>query len=102
MVDAVARREPYAPAVHVLIGSRSLHPGGEKTPGFGGRAPAAASAASPSRPRCQPGTNSRPQCEPVHRHAQFKYIARQVKALSKTGDPVISVDTKKKELVGAF
>ena len=41
---------------------------------------------------------------PQHRDrdAQFKYIARQVKALSKTGDPVISVDTKKKELVGAF
>jgi len=41
---------------------------------------------------------------PQHRDrdAQFKYIARRVKALSKTGDPVISVDTKKKELVGAF
>jgi hypothetical protein len=36
------------------------------------------------------------------RDAQFRYINRQVKALLKTGDPVISVDAKKKELVGPF
>ncbi len=34
------------------------------------------------------------------RDAQFRYINRQVKALLGTGDPVISVDAKKKELVG--
>jgi transposase len=41
---------------------------------------------------------------PQHRDrdAQFKYIARQAKTLSKSGDPVISVDTKKKELIGLF
>jgi hypothetical protein len=36
------------------------------------------------------------------RDAQFRYINRQVKALLATGDPVISVDAKKKELVGPF
>src|SRR3974377_1842248 len=36
------------------------------------------------------------------RDAQFRYLNRQVKAFRHTGDPVISVDTKKKELVGAF
>jgi hypothetical protein len=36
------------------------------------------------------------------RDAQFRYIARQVKSMLKAGDPVISVDTKKKELVGEF
>ena len=36
------------------------------------------------------------------RDAQFRYIARRVKTLLKSGDPVISVDTKKKELVGPF
>jgi len=36
------------------------------------------------------------------RDAQFRYINRQVKTLLKTGDPVISVDAKKKELVGPF
>ena len=36
------------------------------------------------------------------RDAQFRYINEQVKAHQDTGDPVISVDTKKKELVGEF
>ena len=36
------------------------------------------------------------------RDAQFRYINRQAKAFQRTGDPVISVDTKKKEQVGAF
>ena len=36
------------------------------------------------------------------RDAQFGYLNRQVKSFRRTGDPVISVDTKKKELVGAF
>ena len=36
------------------------------------------------------------------RDAQFRYINRQGKALLRTGDPVISVDAKKKELVGPF
>lgn len=37
-----------------------------------------------------------------NRDAQFQYLNRQVKAFHRTGDPMISVDTKKKELVGAF
>jgi DDE family transposase/DDE superfamily endonuclease len=36
------------------------------------------------------------------RDAQFRYISEQVKAHQGAGDPVISVDTKKKELVGEF
>jgi hypothetical protein len=36
------------------------------------------------------------------RDAQFRYINEQVKAHQGAGDPVISVDTKKKELVGEF
>ena len=36
------------------------------------------------------------------RDAQFRYLNAQVKAFRRTGDPVLSVDTKKKELVGAF
>jgi hypothetical protein len=34
------------------------------------------------------------------RDAQFRYINEQVKAYQGAGDPVISVDTKKKEQVG--
>ena len=36
------------------------------------------------------------------RNAQFEHINRKVKEYLKGGDPVISVDTKKKELVGDF
>lgn len=37
-----------------------------------------------------------------NRDAQFRYINRQEAKFRASGDPVISVDTKKKELVGAF
>jgi len=36
------------------------------------------------------------------RDAQFRYINRRVKAQQREGQPTISVDTKKKELVGEF
>ena len=36
------------------------------------------------------------------RDAQFRYLAEQASAFLAAGDPVISVDTKKKELVGRF
>jgi len=36
------------------------------------------------------------------RDAQFRYISEQVKDHQGAGDPVVSVDTKKKELVGEF
>ncbi len=36
------------------------------------------------------------------RDAQFRYISARARACQEAGDPVISVDTKKKELVGDF
>jgi hypothetical protein len=36
------------------------------------------------------------------RNAQFEYINRQTKLVQRLGQPVVSVDTKKKELVGDF
>jgi transposase len=36
------------------------------------------------------------------RDAQFQYLNRRVKACQRQGQPVVSVDTKKKELVGQF
>src|SRR5215470_2118971 len=36
------------------------------------------------------------------RDAQFRYINEQARARRQAGDPVVSVDTKKKELVGRF
>jgi len=39
---------------------------------------------------------------PPERDAQFRYLNDQARAFLDRGQPVISVDTKKKELVGAF
>ena len=50
----------------------------------------------------QANVKSREGPQHVNRDAQFRYLNRQVKAFRRVGDPVISVDTKKKELVGAF
>jgi transposase len=36
------------------------------------------------------------------RDAQFRHIARETRAFQRRGQPVVSVDTKKKELVGNF
>jgi len=36
------------------------------------------------------------------RDSQFRYINRRVKAFQRQGQPVVSVDTKKKELVGRY
>lgn len=36
------------------------------------------------------------------RDEQFRYINRQVQGFVRRGQPVLSVDTKKKKLVGAF
>lgn len=36
------------------------------------------------------------------RDAQFRYLNARVKTFLRTGDPVVSVDTKMKELVGQF
>jgi Rhodopirellula transposase DDE domain len=50
----------------------------------------------------QANVKTREGPQPPNRDAQFRYLNRQVKAFRRSGDPVISVDTKKKELVGAF
>ena len=44
------------------------------------------------------------ECTPSHpdRNTQFAYINQQVKAFQQAGQPVVSVDAKKKELVGDF
>ena len=39
---------------------------------------------------------------PPERDAQFRYIKKMREAFVKRGDPVISIDCKKKELVGAL
>jgi Rhodopirellula transposase DDE domain len=50
----------------------------------------------------QTNVKTREGLQHPNRDAQFQYLNRQVKAFGRTGDPIISVDAKKKELVGAF
>lgn len=50
----------------------------------------------------QANVNTLEERQHPDRDAQFRYINSRVKAFLQTGDPVISVDTKKKELIGAF
>jgi hypothetical protein len=51
-----------------------------------------------------PRSNVKRFTGPPHpdRDRQFRYIDRQKKAFRKSGAPIISVDTKKKELIGNF
>ena len=50
----------------------------------------------------QANRKTRAGTEHVDRDAQFDYINRRAKKFEAAGQPVISVDTKKKELVGRF
>ncbi len=50
----------------------------------------------------QANRKTRAGTEHVDRDAQFDYINRRAKEFEAAGQPVISVDTKKKELVGRF
>jgi hypothetical protein len=50
----------------------------------------------------QANVKTREGAQHPDRDGQFRYLNRQVKNFRRDGYPVISVDTKKKELVGAF
>ena len=52
--------------------------------------------------RLQANSKTREGDKHIDRDAQFEYINRQAKAFLTANEPVISVDTKKKELVGNF
>lgn len=50
----------------------------------------------------QSNKKSKEYCKSPKRDSQFKYINNQIEGFTKKKQPVISVDTKKKELVGKF
>jgi hypothetical protein len=52
--------------------------------------------------RLQANRKTREGAQHPDRNAQFEHISRRVRAQLKRGQPAISVDTKKKELVGDF
>ncbi len=54
---------------------------------------------------CSPKVNARrteARGSPPEREAQFRHIAEQREQFQAAGEPIISVDSKKKELVGDF
>lgn len=51
---------------------------------------------------CQANRKTREGCQHPDRNAQFEYVNATVKAAIAAGEPAISVDTKKKELIGDF
>ncbi len=50
----------------------------------------------------QANSKTREGSQHPDRNAQFEYIAKRIRLLQRKGQPVISVDTKKKELVGQY
>ena len=52
--------------------------------------------------RLQRNVKSKEGPQPRDRDRQFRYIHRLGRAFRRSGDPVISVDTKKQELIGPF
>ena len=53
-------------------------------------------------PGCQANRKTKEGSRHPDRNAQFEYINARVERSIALGQPVISVDTKKKELVGDF
>ena len=52
--------------------------------------------------RLQANRKTKEGSQHIDRDAQFRYINKQAAAFLRANEPVISVDTKKKELIGAF
>ena len=99
LVDPATRGDPESPLRWTSKSTRHLaaaltasgHPVGERT---------AAALLHRQGYSLQANAKTREGHQHPDRDAQFRYINDQVRSFLGTGDPVISVDTKKKELVG--
>jgi hypothetical protein len=101
LVDPVTRGDPESPLRWTCKSTSQLaqaltEVGHAVSPRSVGRLLNAAGYSLQSNRKTQEGT-SHPD-----RNAQFEYISRQVRLFQQRGQPVISVDTKKKELVGPY
>ena len=101
LVDPVTRGQPDSPLRWTCKSTRTLadeltrqgHPVGERT---------VAALLRRDGYSLQANRKTREGASHPDRDAQFLYISRQVGRCQKAGQPVVSVDTKKKELVGDF
>ncbi len=101
LVDPVTRGDPESPLRWTCKSTSQLaraltQVGHAVSPRSVGRLLNAAGYSLQSNRKTQEGT-SHPD-----RNAQFEHISQRVRYFQQRGQPVISVDTKKKELVGAF
>ena len=102
-VDRTGTRGRSGVAVAVDLQEHAAAGGGTDAAGPSGRCEHRGDACCTRRATaCKP--IARPAKGAAHpdRNAQFEYINRCVKRFQKRGQPAISVDTKKKELVGDF
>jgi hypothetical protein len=101
LVDPVTRGHPETPLRWTCKSTRKLaeelccqgHPVSDRT---------VARLLSEAGYSLQANRKTREGKEHPDRNAQFEHISHQVQRVQKRGQPVISVDTKKKELVGDF
>jgi len=101
LVDPVTRGDPQSPLRWTCksttqLASELTRQGHPVSPSTVGRLLKAAGYSLQSNRKTEEGGNH------PDRNAQFEHINATVQAFQKRGQPVISVDTKKKELVGNF
>jgi len=101
LIDPVTRGDPMSPlrwtSKSIRALTRGLRDGGHRVSDFVVRRLLAEGGYS-----LQANSKTLQGNQHVDRDAQFEYLAAQAEAHMSAGDPVISVDTKKKELVGDY
>jgi Rhodopirellula transposase DDE domain len=101
LVEASTRGDPMGPLLWVSLGVRSV--AAELTRlGYPISHRVAGELLHQLGYSLQANSKTREGSEHIDRNAQFEYINEQAEAFLLAGEPVISVDTKKKELVGNF
>jgi hypothetical protein len=101
LVDPVTRGDPESPLRWTCKSTRRL---AEELcqRGYGVSAGTVAAILREAGYSLQANRKTREGTAHPDRNAQFEYISTQVRRLQKRGQPVVSVDTKKKELIGDF
>ena len=101
LVDPSTRGDPQSPLLWTCKGTRKL---AEALVGQGHRVShqTVARLLQALGYNLQVNRKTREGASHPDRDVQFQYIAKQVRSFQRRGQPVVSVDTKKKELVGDF
>jgi hypothetical protein len=101
LVDPVTRGEPESPLRWTCKGTRRLA-GALRQQGYRVSHTRVAELLAEAGYSLQANRKNREGSQHPDRNAQFEYLNQQVRAQIRRGQPAISVDTKKKELIGDF